>query len=273
MWPCCLSQCGGFLSTLGSRDRRCWLWFAFACQEFPMIALLLATAFHILHFVHQWHESIVNVNNLIQVLRPFARQWSLFQNARSSCHSNIITHIELRCCVLYCHVGWFCLLRVQDVVVPNVSGCISGVSVLPCIVSTNGTIAQIEPHTFRLIDWMEPWCLPWYLELLVQLVLPYSLNPCDTWWCRTCPRCWYERWHWWIRYLDQSKYALVVRMFEWYPSSHVWLLWHSCFSIAESSGISNIHQYTQGHTCIHDSWGFMDIAGMRCVTYPYLDGR
>ena len=71
------------------------------------------------------------------------------------------------------------------------------------------------------------------------------------------PRCWYERWHWWTRYLDQHKYALVVRMFEWYPSLHAWLLWHSCFSVSESSDISNIHQCIQGHTCIHDSYGIL----------------
>ena len=41
---------------------------------------------------------------------------------RSSYHSNIITNIELRCCVLCQHVGWFCLLNVQDVMVPNVIG-------------------------------------------------------------------------------------------------------------------------------------------------------
>ena len=193
-----------------------------------MITLLIVTTLHILHFLHQWHESIINVNNFIQVVWQFACQWSFFQNTRSPCYSNIITNIELRCCVLCCYVGWFCFLRVQDIVVvvkPNVIGCIFDVSVLPCIVSTNCTIDQIKPYTFRLIEWKEPWCIPWYLELFVRLVLPYSLNPCDIWWYHTCSRCWYERWHWWTRYLDPSNYALMIRhMFEWCPSSHEWLL-------------------------------------------------
>ena len=184
MWSCCLSQCIGFFTTLGSSNGWCWLWFAFACQQFPVIALLGAIV-SIFHFVHQWHDVIIYVNNFNQVLRPFARQWSLFQNARSSCHSNIITNIELRCCVLCCHVGWFCFIHVQDIVVvvvkPNVIGCISDVSVLHCIMSTNCTIDQIKPYTFLLIDWIE-WTIDrWILYengIMHVLSLPKTLMTC-----------------------------------------------------------------------------------------------
>ena len=60
-----------FMVLLKSEHQFYRLWFTFARQEFPIITLLIATALHILYFVHQWHDVIINVNNFIQVVRPF----------------------------------------------------------------------------------------------------------------------------------------------------------------------------------------------------------